>query len=99
MNKEELIKKASEFIETSEDNYIKKENAISDEIVGMKIFDAPIFAFWDAEDQYFRRLKHSDAIGSHFIFPKEWLPQGKTVISYFLPFTETVRKGNSQENY
>ena len=99
MNKEKLIKKASEFVETSEDNYIKKENAISDTTVGMKIFEAPIFAFGDAEDEYFTRLKISTAIGSHFRLPKEWLPQGKTVISYFLPFTETVKKGNSQENY
>jgi len=98
MNKEELIEKASEFIETSENNYIKKENAISEETVGMKIFEAPIFAFGDAEDEYFERLKHSDAIGSHFRLPKEWLSQGKTVVSYFLPFTETVRKGNSQKD-
>ncbi|MDW7668888.1 MAG: 4Fe-4S binding protein [Bacillota bacterium] len=98
MNKEELIKKASEFIKTSEDNYIKKEQAISDTVVGMKIFEAPIFAFGDAKDKYFSRLKQPDAVGSHFKLPREWLPQGKTVISYFLPFTETVRNGNKQED-
>ncbi|KJS19220.1 MAG: 4Fe-4S ferredoxin [Clostridiaceae bacterium BRH_c20a] len=97
MIKQELIKMASEFIETSEDNYIKKENAISDITVGMKIFEAPILAFGDAEDEYFTRLKDPVAIGSHFKLPKEWLPQGKTVISYFLPFTETVKRGNSLE--
>lgn len=97
MNKQKLIELSSEFIEESEDNYIKKENAITHEVVGMKIFEAPIFAFGNADDEYFTRLKNPTVIGNHFKLPKEWLPQGKTVISYFLPFTEAVKKGNSQE--
>jgi epoxyqueuosine reductase QueG len=98
LNKQKLIELSSKFIEKSEDNYIKKENSISYDVVGMKIFEAPIFAFGDVNDEYFTRLKHAAVIGSHFKLPKEWLPQGETVISYFLPFTEAVRKGNSQED-
>ncbi|KJS81282.1 MAG: 4Fe-4S ferredoxin [Peptococcaceae bacterium BICA1-8] len=97
MIKQELIKSSLDFIENSEENYIKQENAISETTVGMKIFEDPIFAFGDAGDEYFTRLKDPAIIGSHFKLPKEWLPQAKTVISYFLPFTETVKKGNSQE--
>ena len=50
MKKQDLIKMVSYFIENPEDNFIKKEIAISDAVVGMKIFDDPIFAFGDADD-------------------------------------------------
>lgn len=97
MNKQGLIKAAEYFVENSEDNYITKEIAISGNVVGMKIYEAPIFAFGDAEDEYFTLLKQPSVIGEHFMSPKEWLPQAKTVISYFLPFTEAVKKGNSRD--
>ncbi len=97
MKKQDLITKASCFIENSEDNYIKKEIAISDAVVGMKIFDNPIFAFGDTEDKHFSLLKDSSVIGNHFKLPNEWLPQSKTVISFFLPFTESVKKSNSKD--
>jgi epoxyqueuosine reductase len=97
MNKERLIKAAEQFVEQSKDNYITKEIAISDKVIGMKIFDAPIFAFGSAEDEYFTLLKQSSVIGEHFLPPKEWLPQARTVISFFMPFSEDVKKGNRRD--
>ena len=66
MKKQDLIKKASYFIDNSKDNYIKKEIALSGAVVGMKIFNDPIFAFGDAADKHFFALKNSTAIGEHF---------------------------------
>lgn len=97
MNKQYLIKIASDFVENSKDNYIANEIAISENVVGMKIFEAPIFAFGASDDEYFTLLKKTSAIGKHFLIPKEWLPQSKTVISFFLPFSEAVKKGNRRE--
>lgn len=97
MNKQYLIKIASDFVENSKDNYIANEIAISENVVGMKIFEAPIFAFGASDDEYFTLLKKTPAIGKHFLIPKEWLPQSKTVISFFLPFSEAVKKGNRRE--
>ncbi len=96
MNKQDIINIATDFTENSEYNYITKENAISEDIVGMRIFDPPVFAFGNADDEYFEKLKSPSAVGEHFRLPKEWLPQAKTVISFFLPFTETVRKSNRE---
>ena len=96
MKIEELMCIASEFLETSPDNYIKKEDAISEKSVGIKIFESPIFAFGSIKDEYFKKLKKNYAIGDHFNLPIEWLPEGKTVISYFLPFSDAVKKGNSK---
>lgn len=84
-------------MEHSEDNYISKEIAISENIVGIRIFEAPIFSFGSADDEYFTKLKQPSAIGEHFMLPKEWLPQSRTVISFFLPFSEAVRMGNRRE--
>jgi len=97
MDKQSLIKIAEDFVEHSEDNYISKEIAISANVVGMKIFEAPIFAFGSANDEYFTLLKQPSAIGEHFMLPKEWLPQAKTVISFFLPFSEAVKRGNRRD--
>lgn len=97
MKKEDLIKMAADFVERSKDNIIAKEAAISKNVVGMKIFEAPIFAFGSAEDEYFTLLKEPKAVGEHFLLPKEWLPQAKTVISFFLPFSEAVRAGNKKD--
>ena len=68
MNKQKLTDLASSFIEASEDNYVKKELAISDEVVGMKIFDAPILGFGSTSDETFTLLKEPGAIGNHHGF-------------------------------
>jgi len=97
MEKHSLIKIAEEFIERSPDNYITKEIAISDSVIGMRIFDAPMFAFGAADDEYFTRLKQPSIIGEHFLHPQEWLPGAKTVISFFLPYSEEIKNSNKKD--
>lgn len=97
MEKQYLTKLAEEFIEYSQDNYITKEIALSDNVVGIKIFDTPLFAFGSADDEYFTLLKQPAVIGEHFLLPEEWLPQAKTVISFFLPFSEEIKKSNRRD--
>jgi len=95
LDKEYLQKIAAIFTEDSQLNYVKPKDAINESVCGMKIFDSPIIAFGAAYDEYFKLLQNSSAIGKHFILPEEWLPRAKTVISFFLPFTDTVKKGNA----
>lgn len=97
MDKQCIVKMACDFTEGSEDNRIAPQNALSQAVSGMKIFDAPTFAFGSADDEYFKLLKEPSAIGKHFMLPKEWLPQGRTVISFFLPFTKEVKEGNKRD--
>lgn len=87
---------AKAFAESSEENYINKDVAISADIAGMRIFESPDFAFGDARDALFCKLKEPFAIGEHFMLPEEWLCGAKTVVSFFLPFTENVRKSNAK---
>ena len=97
MDKKDLVKKATRFVESSKHNLIPKEIALSETVVGLKIFETPIFAFADADDQTFKVLKDPLVIGEHFMLPQAWLPEPKTVISFFLPFTEAVKKGNRRD--
>lgn len=97
MDKERVVKIVKEYIENSEMNYVQKDIALSKELVGMKIFDEPIFAFGLADEEGFKLLKNEEAIGEHFLLPKEWLSEANTVISYFLPFSETVIKSNRED--
>lgn len=61
------------------------------------MYDRPIFAFASAKDEYFTRLKLPAAIGEHLMLPREWLPEAKTVISFFLPFSREVKEGNKKD--
>ena len=95
MDKKYLKEAAAIFTVDSQLNYVKQEDAINKSVCGLKIFDPPIFAFGTANDKYFKLLQNPSAVGKHFLLPTEWMPRAKTVISFFLPFTDTVKKGNS----
>lgn len=97
MDKLELIQSAEEFIANSSDNRIKKESNIPRELVGERIYDPPIFGFCQASDAVFKVLKEPQVIGCHFRYPREWLPTAKTVISFFLPYSEAVKASNRQD--
>lgn len=59
-----------------------------------RIYDVPLVGYAAASDPFFDLLKDPKASGPHHKSPLEWLPGARTVISYYLPFTEFVRKSN-----
>jgi epoxyqueuosine reductase len=69
MNKLDLIRIAEHFVENSEENIISEQNAISEKVIGMKIFEAPIFGFGAAEDEYFKLLKEPKAKITFYVLP------------------------------
>lgn len=95
MKREDLEQFADDWIETSQHNFVSEDVALNKSIIGMKIFHEPLFAFGAADDKMFKILKSPEAIGPHFILPQEWLPGAKTVISFFLPFSDCVAESNA----
>ncbi|MBB6215243.1 epoxyqueuosine reductase QueG [Anaerosolibacter carboniphilus] len=85
-NMEDLIISVNGFVENHPLNQV--------EGVAIKIFDSPIIGIANAGDPLFDQLKEETVSGPHHMTPKEWFPEAKTVISYFLPFTNEVRKSN-----
>ncbi|GAB6151959.1 hypothetical protein JCM17380_07090 [Desulfosporosinus burensis] len=69
MDKQDIINMATYFMENSLYNLIPQEIALSETVVGMEIFEAPIVAFGRADDKYFELLKEPSAIGKHFLVP------------------------------
>jgi len=60
----------------------------------LQIFNPPLVGIAAAEDSLFEGLKNAEVVGPHHLSPKEWLADGKSVVVYFLPFTERVREAN-----
>lgn len=97
MQKEDIINLAVDFVQNSEDNIISKEIALSENVVGMRMFEEPIFAFGASDDKLFNTFKDPAIIGEQFMTPLEWLPSAKTVIAFFLPYTDAVKEGNLRD--
>ena len=95
MNRDDIIARAEEFVGGAPGNYISEEAALSPGCAGMRIYDAPIFAFGSADDGIFMKFKNPDVVGRHFMGPVEWLSGAKTVISFFLPFSSAVKAANA----
>jgi len=97
MTRDGIIESAKHFTIDSKDNCISKEVALHGDFIGMKLFEPPIFAFGSPKDSIYEEFKLDHIIGAHFLPPTEWLPQVKTVISFFLPYTKEIRLSNEKD--
>jgi len=97
MTRNEIITSAKQFVNDSPENYITIESAESPSCVGLRLFDAPIFAFGHADDEIYEQLKSRETIGPHFLPPLEWLSSAKTVISIFFPYSEQIKIANAKD--
>ena len=96
-HKEEILRIAEELCRENPGNYISEEDALRPEIAGMRIFENPIMAVASADDPLFDDMRSPQAVGEHFMLPKQWDPSAVSVISYFLPFTDAVKNSNIDE--
>lgn len=77
-------------------NFVNKSEAIDQSMVGLEIFDEPIMGYANPEDNLFYEYRDNPQITyNNFIPPLDWLPEAKTVISIFFPYTQNVKRGNS----
>ena len=95
MDRNTLISSALRFAEESPANCISDDIALTPDCVGMKIYEPPVFGFASAGDEIFARYKLPDVIGENFMAPSEWLSEARSVISFYLPYTEKVRLANA----
>ena len=83
----DIVNVTEEFTQTSPLNKVT-------ELGNLQIFAPPLIGIAAACDVLFDRLKQPEAVGPQHLSPQEWLPGSKSIISYFLPFTEAVRASN-----
>jgi epoxyqueuosine reductase QueG len=94
MEKQILINSINEHVNSNPKNYVDKSLAITQELIGLKMYEEPLVGFADANNPYFEKFKSKDIIGENYILPAEWNAEAKTVVSIFLPFSDRVKKSN-----
>ncbi len=85
---------AIDLVRTSPLNRVQAEDAVRGDLVGLQLFDAPVFAVGDAADRLFEQLKQSQVVHPEVMLPQDWLPGARRVLSYFLPFSQAVKASN-----
>ena len=94
---ESITDALSEAVRSSEHNYVSESMALTPEDVGKRLYDDPIIAIGSADDPMWEEMKAPQAVGTLFRTPKEWLPQGRCVVSYFATFSDFVVEGNKKD--
>lgn len=94
MDKDDILSIAQAFVDESPINRVPEDLALRPDLVGMRLFDHPLVGVADAADPMWDELLWPDVIGPHFRKPMQWLPTAKSVVSFFFPFTERIRKSN-----
>ena len=73
------------------------EKGIVDEFRGMRFFMHPIFSVTRADDPGFAEIKRPEVVGEHHLMPYDWLPEAKTVLSFFLPINRDTVEANKKD--
>lgn len=94
MDKDGLRRLADDFSKNSPLNRVEGEIALLPALAGMAMFQAPLLGIASVTDAFFDELRRPGIVGPHFRLPGDWLPTARTVISYFLPFADSVVKSN-----
>ena len=64
---------------------------------GMRFFQKPIFSATRADDPGFAEIKRPEVVGPHHFMPRDWLPEAKSVISFYLPIERAVVEANKKD--
>ncbi len=91
----EIKEKLNKFVLTAAGNYISSEQALTPDMEGLRIYDTPLIGIASAADPLFLKMQEVQAIGPHFKTPEKWLPDAKSVISIFMPYSDRIKKANA----
>lgn len=94
LTQEALTQAAEAFLKDPGRNQVTAEEAISAEAAGLPLWDMPLFGISSARDPLYEELKKPEVIGPWFLPPEAWLPEARSVLSFFLPFSQPVRQSN-----
>ena len=77
--------------------FVSKDKAINQEMINLEMFDEPIVGYADAKDRlFYDYAEKKEVTQNKFMVPTDWFPDAKTVISVFFPFSQSVKKSNSE---
>ncbi|HHU30214.1 MAG TPA: hypothetical protein GXZ53_05985 [Firmicutes bacterium] len=88
---------ASNHTKQSEKNRLPADKNGEDSDLAKRIFEEPLLGVAAADNETFQALLAPEAIGPHLLPLSEWLPGAKSVLSFFLPMSKTVKETNSAD--
>ena len=97
MERSQIASAAENFTAVSDFNRISPQEAINADCIGLRIYEAPLIACAAADDQLFIRLQEPGVIGEHFMPPNAWLPEARSVITFFFPYSKAIKQSNARD--
>ena len=94
---EKLVREATEYAKSSPLNYIPKDNTYSEAYEGIRIWEDPVICVADASDPLFESLKDPNVLHPDAMMPKDWIPDAKSVVSFFMPFNRVIKEDNAAD--
>ena len=92
---EEMLR---EVYANTEGNILTGDMTDTEQLIGLRMYDEPIAGIAVADDELFEIYKQPGIVGPQMLSPAEWLPGAQSVISFFLPFSDDVKKANANES-
>ena len=83
MDKNGLLREIHALYEECPGNTVSEAQALYPEVMGEKLFEAPILGIGSAEDALFTEYKKPEVVGPWFLTPTEWMESARTVVSLF----------------
>ena len=87
LSPETLKKQLADFVATHPENRPAP-------LAGAAIYDAPLVGVARADDPLWTELQKETVVGPQQMLPAAWLPGARSIVCYFLPFSERVRESN-----
>lgn len=96
MTKKWLEESILAFYHRSQEKYLPQPSPLPLSHPGALLCEEPLLGYGAATDPMFIELQKPHIVGPQYRPPLWWLPEGKSVISIFLPFSQTLRSANAQ---
>lgn len=93
-NTDSFFAKVSQFVLQHKLNFLGSEPTLDSAYHGQQIFDKPVLAVGDATDPLFLKMRSPQIVGPNYKPPLQWMPDAKSVITYFFPLTSEIRSEN-----
>ena len=97
MDKKTVYQISAELWRDVPGNILGEEMGVGREHIGKTLYDPPLVGFGSADDPLFDAFKKPEVVGPWHMSPKEWLPDARTVVSFFFPTSKAVRESNRGE--
>jgi epoxyqueuosine reductase QueG len=83
----EMLQELTEFVQRDQRNALAAHG-------GMRMYDSPLLTVAAADDPLFDQFTEPGIIGPRFLKPRQWLAGARSVLAFYLPFTQAVCETN-----